>query len=137
MMSLNSTGVDDNFYIACESGDINTVKRLIPDLVDIDKKNSKGWSGLIMAAFNGHVDIVSVLIDNGANVNDKNYNGTTVFMYAKDSVLRTKDYRILDLLIERGADINARDNKGLSALDYIKKNKYIDLIDYMLSKKAQ
>jgi ankyrin repeat protein len=31
-----------------------------------------GWTPLMRACSNGHLDIVNVLIDNGADVNDKN-----------------------------------------------------------------
>ena len=126
----------EKFYKACEKGNLEDVKLYLQTLDHIDQKNENGWSGLIMAAFNGHTYLVRFLLDNGANVNDQNKNGTTIFMYAKDAALRKSDWSVLDLLLERGANINQKDKSGLTVLDYVKLNKYDSLLSYLISKGA-
>jgi hypothetical protein len=56
----------------------------------------------------GQVDIVRVLLDHGAGVNEKSYR--TPLMMAGSNP------EIVKLLIERGADVNAQDDEGYTAL---------------------
>ena len=37
--------------------------------VDVNETDEYGYTGLHMAAENGHVDVVSVLLENGAGIN--------------------------------------------------------------------
>ena len=39
-----------------------------------------------MAAYHGRLDLIKFLLENGANINDRNFKGTTVLMYVKISV---------------------------------------------------
>jgi ankyrin repeat protein len=60
------------------------------------------------------------LLNNGANINSQNANGTSVFMFGKTKSLNTCKYDFLDFLITQGADINMRDKKrGWSVLQYV------------------
>ncbi|WP_319782078.1 formyltransferase family protein [Oceanisphaera sp. IT1-181] len=85
----------------------------------INDKNEKGWSPIIVAAYHGRKDIIEFLLERGANINDRNYRGTTVLMYAKDYALRSKDYNIISFLLDKGADSRLRDWSGKTVYDYI------------------
>lgn len=52
-------------------------------------------------------------LDNEANPNAKNTNGTTALMAAAE---HTKDARVIRALVEAGADVNARNRKGNTPL---------------------
>lgn len=125
------------FYCACEYGDYNKIREILPYIIDINKSNDKGWNAIIIAAFNHHLDILRFLIQNGADINSTNINGTSVFMYAKTKVLQNDNYEILDFLIENGADINTRDKKNnWTVLDYARSGNHAALIKYLLTKGA-
>jgi len=62
----------NQFFNACESGEVHTVASLIPQLPDIDIKTEQGWTGLIMAVYNEHIELAKFLVQNGANVNETN-----------------------------------------------------------------
>lgn len=122
---------------AAANGDTLTVIQLIRDGVDVNCVNDNGWSPLVMAAFNQHLDTVKLLIDNGANVNHQSVNGTTVFMYAKTKVLSTGDYSILDYLLNKGAKINLRDfTKKWTVLQYVQNNSHAEMEQYLIDKGA-
>ena len=122
---------------AAENGDTLLVNQLIRDGVEVNCVNDKGWSPLVMAAFNQHLDTVKVLIDSGANVNHQSINGTTVFMYAKTKVLNTEDYSILDYLLNKGAKINLRDfTKKWTVLQYVRNIKHVGMEQYLIDKGA-
>ena len=122
---------------AATKGDTLSVLQLIGDGVEIDCVNEKGWSALVMAAFNQHLDTVKVIIDAGANVNHQSVNGTTVFMYAKTKILNTADYSILDYLLNKGAKINLRDfTKKWTVLQYVRNIKHAEMEQYLIDKGA-
>ncbi|XP_067628239.1 uncharacterized protein [Eurosta solidaginis] len=54
--------------IAASKGDIRTVQRLLKDGADANDKDIDGRTPLHYAVSNGHVDIVKILLTNGANV---------------------------------------------------------------------
>ncbi len=54
------------------------------------------------------------LLDNGANINIKNTDGTTPLMIASTY----NQFEIVKLLVQRSADINAKDNDGNTAIFY-------------------
>ena len=126
------------FWNACEDGDVTEVQNLIQKIDDINKPNPKGWNAIILASFNHHVKIVELLLQNGANINSTNNNGTTVLMYAKTKVLENSNYAFLDLLLAQGATINAKDKKNnWTVLDYVKQSNHQPLINYLISKGAK
>jgi ankyrin repeat protein len=122
---------------AAANGDTLSVNQLISDGVEVNCVNDKGWSPLVMAAFNQHLDTVKLLIASGANVNHQSVNGTTVFMYAKTKVLNTGDYSILDYLLNKGAKINLRDfTKKWTVLQYVRNINHAGMEQYLIDKGA-
>lgn len=116
------------FWNACAQNNVEDLLDVIDSIKDINRKNHRGWSGIIMAAFNHSLSVIPILLKYKANINDTNENGTTVFMYAKTKCVN-KNFKILSYLIKNGADINLRDNKkGWTVLDYIYKSGNISLI---------
>ena len=128
----------NQFYNACENGNIIELQNVLPQISDINKPNEKGWNAIILAAFNHHLEIIKLLLQNGADINSTNANGTTVFMYAKTKVLENNNYEILDFLLANGAAINVRDFKNnWTVLDYVKQTNHQPLINYLISKGAE
>ncbi|WP_394153197.1 formyltransferase family protein [Vibrio maritimus] len=103
---------------ACEKSDMDTFLKASNDF-NILEKNEYGWSPIIVAAYNGSLNIVKALMEMGASVNDTNNNGTSVLMYAKDYTWKSKDTSLFDYLLSKGADINHRDYSGKKLIDYL------------------
>ena len=78
-----------------------------------------GWTPLMVAAYNNSCSIVKYLIENGADVNAVNYNGTTPLMYAKDAVIKYGETKVLDLLLKAGADRYIKDYDGKDVFCYV------------------
>jgi len=68
--------------VAISKGDLETVKKFIEYGVDVNQM-SEDLSPLMMAARYNKVEIIKVLLANGARANDKNERGLTALKYAE------------------------------------------------------
>ncbi len=71
---------DTFFHIACTNGFFNIVEYFVKDLKMkylVNETDARLNTGLHLASNNGHISIVNVLIDVGANMNAKNMDGFT------------------------------------------------------------
>lgn len=139
--------------LAACNGDTRKVKQLLMLGVNVNAKNDEGYSALMdVEACKGdkdpsRVELVELLITNGAAVDLRSSKGRTALMYAarngdtpavnvllkSRASVNTADYEgetalmkaaasscneeTVRALISAGADVTARDNKGRDALD--------------------
>ena len=96
----------DLFLEAIPTISIDTFSKNLITTLGVNDRNGKGWSPIIVAAYHGRRELVNFLLQNGANINDRNYRGTTVLMYAKDYALENNDSDFFKYLIEQVADIS-------------------------------
>ena len=67
------------FYLACRNGDVTKVEQLLSHMTieEIDRTEPNGSTALHAASFNGHTEIVRLLLKKGASRRQKNkYNAT-------------------------------------------------------------
>jgi len=170
--------------IAAANGQTETVKLLIEAGADVNAKDHDGGTALIyliegyvslmqrlpesdqVAVSTIPVEIASLLINAGADVNTKTKDGSTVLMGVSISgpadlarllverganvnakfprngmtVLMfagdTGHTEIVELLIEKGADVNARDNHGVTALISAAAAGHSDVVRFLIEKGA-
>jgi len=103
-----------SIHDAARDGDLAQVRALLkhnPDLVST--RDSTGRTPLHFAAYEGHEDVVELLLAHGADVNAKADNGETPLHFAA-----RKGYtNVVKLLWLHGADVDAKDNHGDTPLD--------------------
>ena len=109
-----------HLLIACETGDLNIVKKLVSQGAKINYNNKKIVTPLIASSMRGELEIVKYLVEQGANLEAKTYYGRTSAMYAlMNSHLHTLKYLIL-----KGANIiTDKDYGNHTFLDYFSQNK--------------
>ncbi|QYJ88706.1 formyltransferase family protein [Shewanella halotolerans] len=122
--------VFDDLLLSCREGDLIRTKSLVNQF-NVNEKDENGWSPIIVAAYNGQLDIVEYLVSMGADINDSNYKGTTVFMYAKDFALKNNDSNFLEKLVGMGANPELTDLSGLNVFDYVEKTSDAASISFM------
>ena len=97
--------------------------------VDMNNRNGRGWTPLIVASFNGSENVMKVLLENGADINRPNFKGTTPLMYAMSHYENTTNRSAFDLLLRFGANVDLRDYFGLTILEYAQKRNVVDLFN--------
>lgn len=101
----------DEMFSAVKSNDVATVERLLQRGIDVNSTDPRGDSLLIIAAREGHEDVVGRLIAGRARVNARNGAGETALMMAA-----IKGYlAVVGRLQAAGAEIN---HSGWNALLY-------------------
>ncbi|MCL2144009.1 MAG: ankyrin repeat domain-containing protein [Endomicrobia bacterium] len=88
---------------------------------NVNKRNSSGLTPLMVAAGekNPNLKIIDVLLDAGAQANDKDDEGRTPLIHCLIAVTDENiAAEIVKTLIKNGADINVKDNRGLASLMY-------------------
>ena len=96
------------FVTAAAQGDSDTIRSL---LEKSDDPSTSFASTLCAAAYNGHLEIIELLIARGADVN-ANDDGETALLAA----VRGAQTNIIQSLIQAGADVRVRLPGGVSAL---------------------
>ena len=118
---------------AISNEEFDEVKNILnTTLVDINYKDSDGWSFLMLASALGHLNVVELLLDNDANINEKNDSGRSSLMIS--SMQGHLD--VVELLLSRGANINDKDEYGNTALMLASRDEQIDVVKLLLSKGA-
>ena len=94
------------------------------------KYDEYGETSLHCAALNGHVEIVRLLLQNGADVKAKSNGGSTPLHWAA----KFGHVDILHLLLENGADLEAQDDKGKRTLHWVTGNGHFPFIRELISR---
>ena len=101
--------------VACQQGHLSIVKELVIRKAKINFSDNDGETPLFVAAGFGNEEIMSLLLDNGALINNPNLNergATPLFIACQRGHLKA-----VELLLSRGAAIDqARKSDGLSPL---------------------
>jgi ankyrin repeat protein len=119
----------DALYVAIENKNIEIVKYLIKNKVNINKiYNEEGLNPLALAAKLNEIEIVKILLKNGVsieveNMADIDYQEIPLFI-----ALENNNYEMIKLLIDYKANINIKNNKGEVFKDIIIINGWQELI---------
>ena len=106
---------------AASEGNIQLIKSFIESsssssLDLINEQDEEGQTPLHLAADRGYLDVVSFLIENGANVNAIDNDGFTALFVALMAVV---DKEIIKCLLDHDADPNIEDEDGESARSWV------------------
>ncbi len=79
----------------------------------------------MLAAYQGHRELIELFLHNGADINYRNKDGSTALIYATYQ----KHAECARILIDNKADVAVKDSKGASAIYWAKKHKMDDIVD--------
>ncbi|QIG78390.1 ankyrin repeat domain-containing protein [Stakelama tenebrarum] len=101
------------WFDAATLGDADTIAALLRAGADIEARDERGYTALILASYNGHEAATHTLVSAGARLDGGDgEGGNTALM----GVAFKGHVEIARLLIDAGADVNARNADGQTAL---------------------
>ncbi|XP_026742058.1 tonsoku-like protein [Trichoplusia ni] len=111
---------ETQLHVASISGNKLLVERLIAKGHPVNIRDNAGWLPLHEACIHGHIEIANILINNGANVNDRggvNCDGITPLYDAASN----GHLDVVQLLLEKGAIPSLKTDFGETPLHVLQK----------------
>lgn len=119
---------ENELFEAIAKNDIEKVKNLIKNGINVNAVGHGDRTVLIDAAWKGHLEIVKYLVENGADINAKDNSGRTALIWASyEGKLGVVKY-----LVDKGADINVKDNEGYTALIWALIFEKLNVVEYFI-----
>ncbi len=108
-----SKGLTQTLREAVEGGNVAQVRAQVESGGDLNALD-EGLAPLHRAVLSGQADVLSYLVERGANVNARCQRGRTPLHYA----VAQNQMGMVRFLLSRGADVKARDLEGVGVLDF-------------------
>jgi uncharacterized protein len=122
-------GVNEQLLQAAERGDLDTIRELFKEGVNINVQDSKGRTATMIATYSNDVETAKVLIEAGADVNIQDDMKNTPFLYAG-----AEGYiEILKFTIDGGADPAITNRYGGTALIPASEHGYVDVVKELVT----
>ena len=118
--------------LAAGAGNIAIVEMLIKAGAEVDATDARGWTAMMKALFNyeqnrGFPDVVSELIDAGANIEHQVSYGTRPLMIAAGY----GEALVVEVLLAAGVDIDAVNEGGRNAKTMAETKNYVEVYNQL------
>lgn len=72
---------DKQIFKAVREGDLRSIKKLVQEGTDVNENDSRGFAPLFYAAYTGNLEVVSLLLSLGSNLeaSDETFGYTAIF----------------------------------------------------------
>ena len=114
-----------------ETNQVEKLKKLLSSH-NVDTSNSHGWSLLMLAAYENHLEVCRLLLEKKAAVDKQNNKGSTALFLA----VQENHIDICRLLLEKKAAINKQNNYGFTPLYVAAQEGNLAVCKLLLEKKA-
>ncbi len=116
-------------FFAIKNNQKSIVELLLSFDININKKFAHGITALSFAVLgDANIDIIKVLLNNGADINTQVFNGFTPLISASDG----NNIEIVKLLLEYGADINKQTGSKGTALILAAVKNNVEIVKILL-----
>ena len=123
----------DQLFDAIKAGDYAETARLVKAGIHYTARNAEGEPPLIAAAENARLDIVKLLLENGADAAARSSNGES----ALHAAALHADAGIARLLLQNGAQVDALNHDGESPLFWAALSGSIEVVKLLAERGAQ
>jgi ankyrin repeat protein len=98
---------------AARQGHHRHLGMILESSTELDVKDIRGWTALFHAIWEGRVDVITRLIDQGCKINTQDNAGMGVLHLAAVQ----RDPNIVRVLLDSGADCNVADSRGWTPIE--------------------
>ena len=131
--------IQGNLMYAINGGNALEVRRVIScGMVDVNSYDEYRMTPLLFAVRWGLVDIVKLLIEEGAEVNKKYYERQFIRGWGPIHMAAFKGCQdVLQLLIDNGAEVNLVNDEGCAPLHLASRSGYKDIVQVLIDRGAR
>lgn len=120
-------------HSAAETGDMSKVRTLVAgDPASVNAKNDDGVTPLWVAAQKGQVEVVTFLLEKGADIEAKAWGVTPLWIASQEGRAD-----VVTALIRKGAAVEAKREDGVTPIYIATNNGQIDVVKVLLAKGAK
>lgn len=106
--------IDSYLFDAARAGNVEMLKVFVESGYDLNRQDAKGYTALILAAYNGKKEAVDFLLDNGADPCTEDKRGNTALLGA----IFKGEVRIARTLMKAECTTNHQNNAGQTPAMY-------------------
>ena len=128
LASADESTTTQQWINAIEQRNTTSLKRLLPDIDNINHQDAEGKTALMVAAVTGDIELLKLLLRNGCEVDLTNHRGGTALMYAA----ARNELPSAQSLVNHHADINLRAENGWTALILAAAKGNHEMVGYLL-----
>ena len=118
---------------ACTYGDIDKVTLFIKQGIDPNAEDNQGLTALHFASNYGHLEIVKLLTQYGANITTESFDKKRTALHL---ACQAGHFDVANFLINQKLNINAEDNEKVTPLDLAVKSNNLNLIKLLVANNA-
>ena len=116
--------------------DFEIVQELICSGADVNREDDAGWLPLVIAVSKGNLEILKLLLRNGANPNMINMKPCTPVEYPLAKAIEINDVEAVEILIEHGANVNFLDLLGRTPITYTFLKENTEILELLIQRGA-
>ncbi|KAL3895250.1 MAG: hypothetical protein SGPRY_013561, partial [Prymnesium sp.] len=128
-LDVTEAAIDKSHLYAAAKGDVKAGADALKRVSNIDETAENGVTPLMIAARQGHVDMVKRLLQLKASVTARSAHGCTALSMAAEEGFTA----VADVLVEQGSDVAQHDNKNYTPLMRAAENGHADAVNFLLT----
>ncbi|XP_071845222.1 uncharacterized protein [Apostichopus japonicus] len=119
---------EQELHETSRNGDLNMVKELIRNKINVNALDEKLRSPLHLAAGQGHVDVIKTLLSAGAKIEDGDIYGMNALLWAA----WFGKVEVMKELLQAGADSSVVNKQGLTIVHCAATRGHMDVLQYLV-----
>lgn len=123
------TEKSNRYLEAIQSNDIKNVTQMLREGFNVDTRDSRGRTALLIATYLDLPDLAKLLIESGADVNARDTLNDTPYLYAGAE----GRLEILRMTVQAGADLDSVNRYGGTALIPAAHHGKVETVEYLLT----